>query len=287
MDGQRGIQSLERGVRIFQEMHRLGRPTTLNELAKLSSMPPSKAHRYCVSLIRTGLLRRDGRGLYGLGPFGFQLIDAEATLDHARALALEALPRLARVLGETLFLSAWGESGPRILRVADVDKPISIRPSMRYDLPLHNSATGRVFAAYLAPERLEVLIAAELETFRRESKLSGNEIASRRRALSRQLADVRRRGLARTTGERYPGLNSFAAPIFDHRGRVILALTSFGLAQAFPSSWDGAVPRALRAGADDLTYQLGGMRPINGQTAEKSKTSHVGFGSNSQNPKRA
>jgi DNA-binding IclR family transcriptional regulator len=261
MDGQRGIQSLERGVRIFQEVHRLGRPVPLNELAKLSSMPPSKAHRYCVSLIRTGLLRRDGRGLYGVGPFGFQLAQAEASLDHARTLALEALPRLARVLGETVFLSAWAETGPRILRVADADKPISIRPNMQYDLPLHNSATGRVFAAYLPEERLEALIAAELERFRRESKLPSKEIASRRRALNRHLADVRRRGLARTTGERYPGLNSFAAPIFDHNGRVILALTSFGLARAFPSSWDGVVPRALRVAADDLTNQLGGLRP--------------------------
>ena len=261
VDGQRGIQSLERGVRIFREVHRLGRPATLSEVAKLSNMPPSKAHRYCVSLIRTGLLRRDGRGLYGLGPFGFQVTHAEATLDHARTLALEVLPRLARALGETVFLSAWGESGPRILGVADADKPISIRPSMRYDLPLHNSATGRAFAAYLAPERLEALLGAELETFRREKRLPAKEIASRRRTLSRQLADVRRRGLARTTGERYPGLNSFAAPIFDRNGRVILALTSFGLAQSFPSSWDGGVPRALRAAADDLTNKLGGLRP--------------------------
>jgi DNA-binding IclR family transcriptional regulator len=261
VNGQRGIQSLELGVRMFQVVHRLGRPATLNELAKLSRMPPAKAHRYCVSLVRTGLLRRDGRGLYGIGPFGFQLAQAEASLDHARSLALGALPRLARELGETVFLSAWGETGPRILSVADADKPISIRPSMRHDLPLHNSATGRVFATYLSPARLEALLAAELESFRRKEKLSAADIASRRRAFARQLADVRRRGLARTTGERYPGLNSFAAPIFDRGGRVILVLTSFGLSPTFPPSWDGMVPRALRSAADDLTNQLGGLRP--------------------------
>jgi DNA-binding IclR family transcriptional regulator len=261
VNGQRGIQSLELGVRMFQVVHRLGRPATLNELAKLSRMPPAKAHRYCVSLVRTGLLRRDGRGLYGIGPFGFQLAQAEASLDHARTLALGVLPRLARELGETVFLSAWGETGPRILSVADADKPISIRPSMRYDLPIHNSATGRVFAAYMAPERLEKLLETELESLRRDKMILAKEIAPRRRALSRQIAEVRRRGIARTTGERYPGLNSFATPIFDRNSRVILALTSFGFAHSFPSAWEGVVPRALRAAASDLTDQLGGLRP--------------------------
>jgi DNA-binding IclR family transcriptional regulator len=258
---QRGIQSLELGVRIFQQVHRLGRPATLNELARIAGMPASKAHRYCVSLVRTGLLCRSGRGRYGIGPFGFQLTNAEASLEHARTLALEALPQLARSIGETVFVSAWGETGPRILRVADADTPISVRPNLKHDLPLHNSATGRVFAAYLPPARLDALIAAELDSFRRERKLRAAELASRRRALNRQLADVRRRGLARTTGERYPGLNSFAAPVFDRSGQVILALTSFGLASTFPSSWDGEVPRALRAAAENLTRQIGGLRP--------------------------
>jgi DNA-binding IclR family transcriptional regulator len=258
--GQRGIQSLEIGIGVFQEVHRLGRPVTLNELAKLSNMLPSKAHRYCVSLIRTGLLRRDGRGRYGVGSLGFQLGDVEASIEHARTLAIDALPQLAHALGEAVFVSAWGDTGPRILRVADADKPISIRPNTKYDLPLHNSATGRLFAAYLQPQRLEVLLGQELEALRRRDKLSAGKIASLRRLLNSQLADVRRRGLARTTGERYAGLNSFAVPVFDHNGRVLLSLTSFGLAQTFPSAWDGAVPRKLRALAEDLTAQIGGLR---------------------------
>jgi DNA-binding IclR family transcriptional regulator len=258
MNGQRGIQSLEVGVRLFQAVDRLGGSVTLGQLAKLSGMPPSKAHRYCVSLIRTGLLQRDGRGLYGMGPFGFQLAHAVTSFEHARALAIAALPRLAHDLGETAFVSAWGDTGPRILHVADADKPISIRPNTRHDLPLHNSATGRVFAAYLAPPQLESLLATEFQQFRQAGKLSAGEIAARRRAVTRQLADVRRRGLARTVGERYAGLNSFSAPIFDHNGRVVLALTSFGLAASFPSSWESRIAQALHSAAAELTLKIGG-----------------------------
>ena len=258
MNGQRGIQSLEVGVRMFQAVSRLGGSVTLGQLAKLSGMPPSKAHRYCVSLIHTGLLQRDGRGLYGMGPLGFQLAHAVSSFEHARALAVAALPRLAHDLGETAFVSAWGNTGPRILHVADADKPISIRPNTRHDLPLHNSATGRVFAADLAPAQLESLLAAEFRQIRQTDKLSAGESAARHRAVTRQLADVRRRGLARTVGERYAGLNSFSVPIFDHNGRVILALTSFGLAASFPSSWESRIAQALRTTAAELTLKIGG-----------------------------
>jgi len=257
--GQRGIQSLELGLRIFREAHQLGRPVTLNELAVLTGMSPSKAHRYCVSLRRAGLFRQDARGLYGMGTFGFQLAQTEATLEHALALAIDELPRLVRELGETVFISRWGETGPRIIQIGEADKPISIRPNSRTDLPLHNSATGRVFAAFLPATRLEALLAQELETFRRAEQLSVVELSSRRRALFRHIADIRRRGLARTTGERYPGLNSFAAPIFDHGGRVILTLTVFGLAATLASSWESQTAKTLRVAAATLTRKVAGV----------------------------
>lgn len=260
-NARRGIQSLEIGVRLFQDIHRLGRPATLNEVARLSGMPPSKAHRYCVSLIRTGLLQRDGRGLYGIGPFGFQLSHAEADRDHARVVALAALRDLVDQTGETGFLSTWGQKGPTILDVADAPKPISIRPTTKGDLPLLNTTAGWVFAAYLEAEMLKPLLDAELDAQRRSLKLSAAEIASMRQAFMRRLIDVRRRRLARGTGERHPGLNAFSAPIFDRQGRVALVITMFGLAATFSSAWDGPLAQALQVSAAELTRRIGGAAP--------------------------
>jgi DNA-binding IclR family transcriptional regulator len=257
----RGIQSLEIGVRLFQDIHRLGRPATLNEVARLSGMPPSKAHRYCVSLIRTGLLQRDGRGLYAIGPFGFQLSHADADRDHARVAALAALRELVERSGETGFVSTWGQKGPTILHVVDAPKPISIRPTTKGDLPLLITSAGWVFAAYLEAERLKPLLDAELDAHRRNLKLSAAEVASIRQTFMRRLTDVRRRRLARGTGERHPGLNSFSAPVFDREGRVVLAITMFGLAATFSSAWDGPLSQALQASAAELTRRIGGAAP--------------------------
>jgi DNA-binding IclR family transcriptional regulator len=259
---QQGIQSLEIGVKLFQELYRLSRPASLSELAKLSRMPPAKVHRYCVSLIRTGLMQQDGRGRYGIGPYGFQLSHPRANLEHARTLAAQALPQVVQRIGETVFISAWGRTGPHILKVEEPQKPISIRPNWPGDLPLWNSATGRTFAAFLPRERLEPLITAELQVQKREEKLAVAVIIARRATFDKHLVDVRRRKLARTTGERYPGLVSFAAPIFDADGNVVLALTSFGFATTLSSSWDGPVPTALKEASADLTQRIGGSVPV-------------------------
>ncbi len=254
---QQGIQSLETGIRVFRQVHELRRPATLTEIARLARMEPAKAHRYCVSLIRTGLLQQDGRGLYSVGTFGFALGRADSDLEHARALAMAALQVLVSQTQETAFVSCWGQTGPVIMKVEDAPKPIAIRPTTKGDLPLLNSATGRVFAAYMGPDDARRLAEAELEAL----GVPVRERPARHMDFVKHLEDVRKRGIARTTGERYPGLISFSAPIFDDRGHVVLALTSFGLSGSFSSRWDASVPNALRNCAARLTERIHGHKP--------------------------
>jgi len=258
---QQGIQSLEIGLSLFRELHRLQRPATLSELSKLSAMPPSKAHRYCVSLIRAGLMQQDGRGLYGIGPLCFQFGQPQTEFSRARILAIAEAAELAQETGETAFVSAWGQTGPTVLHVEEASKPFAVRPTSRGDMPLLNSATGRAFAAYLDPDRLDRLIETEMSILKREHKLSANELADRRRGFSRHLADVRKHGLARTTGERFQGINSFSAPIFNRNGEVMLTISSHGLAATFPSAWDSRIAMSLLRSARDVMRKIGGNDP--------------------------
>ena len=74
----------------------------------------------------------------------------------------------------------------------------------------------------------------------------------------RRLMDEHGIDMARTTGERDPGLISFAAPVFDGEGAVVLVVTPSGLATTISTAWGGPVPHALRCIAQELTTQIGG-----------------------------
>ncbi len=50
-----GINSLEVGLRLAKVLGEHGLPLALKDLAAKAAMPPAKAHRYLVSLIRAGL----------------------------------------------------------------------------------------------------------------------------------------------------------------------------------------------------------------------------------------
>ena len=48
-----------------------------------------------------------------------------------------------------------------------------------------------------------------------------------------------------------------AAPVFDHTGAIVLALTAIGPAGVFDSRWDGAIARALKSAAAQVSERLG------------------------------
>jgi DNA-binding IclR family transcriptional regulator len=71
------------------------------------------------------------------------------------------------------------------------------------------------------------------------------------------LADVRARRLSRAIGDPLPGINAFAAPVFDHEGAVALSVTAMGPAATFDARWTSAIAKAVLDCANDISKRLG------------------------------
>lgn len=251
----RGIQSIEVGGALLQTLVRHGGPMILKDLAREAGMPAAKAHPYLVSFGKLGLIEQDPlTGRYGLGSFALQMgLSALHGLNPLRVATPEAA-RLSDEIGQNVAIAVWGNQGPTIVSIEECSRPVHVNMRPGTVMSLLESATGRVFAAFL-PERLTgPLIRDEIARRGADGTTSARTLAD---GIDAELADVRLRRLARAVGQPIPGINAFCAPVFDHSGHIALAITAMGPAGSFDAGWDGPMARRLAACAETISRRLG------------------------------
>ena len=250
-----GIQSIEVGFRLLHVLSATNRPMMLRDIAKGAGMPAAKAHRYMVSFLRIGIVEQDpSSGRYDLGAYALELgLSGLGRLDSVR-LAGPILESLCEEIHETVALAVWGSHGATIVRIVDSGSPVTITLRPGTVLSLTRSATGRAFAAFSRAPYLKKMIDAELQLQSTEQKIAQTTI---RRQLEKVLGEIRGKGLSRASGSLTPGINGFSAPVYDHTGGMIAAITSLGSIGEFDVDWESSTARAMLEAARTLSHRLG------------------------------
>lgn len=250
-----GIQSIEVGFRLLDVLAKNNRPMMLRDIAKGAGMAAAKAHRYLVSFMRIGIVEQDsGTGRYDLGAYALELgLSGLGRLDPVR-LSGPVLDNLCEQIHETVALAVWGTHGATIVRIVDAGSPITITLRPGTVLSLSRSATGRAFAAFCRSPFLKKMIDLELQEQAESSKTA---ITTCRRQLEKVLTEIREHGFSRASGSLTPGINGFSAPVFDHTGHMVAAITSLGSVGEFDVEWDSATGKAMLKAAADLSHRLG------------------------------
>lgn len=247
MGRQAGVNSLEIGLRLAGVLAQTGLPEALKDLAAKAGMPPAKAHRYLVSLIRAGLAEQDFEsGRYRLGPLALELgLGALRGLDVLK-LGGEAVAELRTATDETVMLCIWGNRGPVVVRWEESTRPVATNVRAGWVMPLANSATGRLFAAYLPQSATAPLLKEEFD-----------RMPQARAGYPALLRDIRARGLSRVEGDLLRGVSGIAAPVFGRAGAIVAALTLVGIQGTIDIGWKGDMARALKQAAERLSRRLG------------------------------
>lgn len=244
-----GIQSVEVAAEILQALAGGGGQMPLRDIAAATGMHRGKVHRYLISLTRTGLVSQDSAtGQYAIGPLALAVgLAALRRIDPLRA-AQAVLPELRAQANETVVLAIWGDMGATVIALEESAWPVTLNVRVGSVLPLAASAVGQVFAAYLQPGILAPVLKRE----------RGSKPAALPASLQpADLAQVRRRGIARVQGSLLPGLNAMAAPVFEHRGKLSSVLGLVGRQESLDVGWNSPAAAALRTSAERLSTELG------------------------------
>lgn len=248
-----GIQSVEIGMTLLTALSQSLVPESLANLARACAMSRTKAHRYLTSLERCGYIEREpGTVRYRLGGASVRLgLAALSQLDFTR-FGSEQLAEVCQEVGETVFLSVWGQHGPTIVRWEDTGRPIAVNVRVGSVMPLIQSATGRVYGAFMPKAVISPFVSKELKAG------LGTQIGIKTEAEATKLfAAVFSEGFGRATGSFLPGINSVAMPVFGESGKLVGAITALGLKGVFDDDGDSHAVKTLWTWSQRLSARLG------------------------------
>jgi IclR family KDG regulon transcriptional repressor len=224
----------------------------VSELAKALSFPKSSTSALVSTMAEQGLLRRTSAGRYKLG---WRVMALSQVLLSTTDFRIEARPIMDSLIGrfgETVHLATL-ECG-QVIYVDKLQGTRAVQVSVTgvgCRLPAHCSGVGKVILADRPWE--EVL---QILTNRGMPALTANTITTPE-AFKAELERVAAQGYAYDMEEAVEELCCVAAPIYDHRGEVVAALSLSIPAYRFQPRQDQyrlAVVGAARQISENLGY---------------------------------
>jgi IclR family transcriptional regulator, carbohydrate utilization repressor len=226
------IQVLERAFAVLDTLAAHPEPVSLKDIGLATGLHPSTAHRILNDLVLGRFVDRPHAGTYRLGMRLLQLGNlVKARLD-VREAALVPMRELHRLTNQPVNLSM--RQGDDIIYV---ERAYSERSGMQVvraiggRAPLHLTSVGKLFLAHDDPARVR--------SYASRTGLSGhtrNSITELPR-LERELANVRKTGIARDDEELELGVRCMAAGIFDDQGTLLAGLSVSAPAERLEESW--------------------------------------------------
>ncbi len=211
--------SAERSLRLLARLAREGRALSLADLAADLALPKGTAHRLCAQLLETGFIARDiYERDFVVGPALRKLSFDTLTHGTVRGLRHQVLTELVKEVGETCNFTTL--DGASVLYLDRVEAPWPWRLTLEVGehVPLHCTASGKMFMA-LMPARQRELLISELSLV----AMTDATITSRAQLLL-ECESIARAGYSLDRQEFIDGLLALAVPVCDENGIMRAAL---------------------------------------------------------------
>jgi DNA-binding IclR family transcriptional regulator len=244
-----GTQAIRRAVAVLKAFNAASAPTP-QDISQRTGLNRSTVYRLLSALEQEGLVASDGAGRYRLGPDLAVLGTLALRQLSLRDVALPHLRTLAQRSGETIDLDIL--HGDSVLLVEEVtgEHLLSASSNIGALYPAHCTATGKLLLAELPAAALEALLARPLEP-------RGPHSITDPVALLAELRASQARGYATSYEELEAHLHAVAAPIRDHTGRAVAALSISGPAARLPRRREPALAHMLLDTCAEISHALG------------------------------
>jgi len=244
------VRSVVRALDVMDALGKARGPMTLAAVARQVGMHPTTTLRMLESLRVRDMVRAGARG-YEVGPATLELGKSYLGRISISRFAYEAVEALAAQVDETASVGVLDESQVLYIAIAHGHGELGIQSAPYARHPVYCTALGKALLVDEPAERVAAMLAAEPLV-----ALTANTITDPVRWQAK-LAEVAARGYALDEEERLPGVLCVAAPIRDHEGKIIAAISISGPASRIRHAGIGTLAAAVIDAAAATGAKLG------------------------------
>ena len=214
------IKVLDKSLSVLELLLQKGSSMNMIELSEKLGFYPSTTHRILDTLKHWGYVEQDSHTQkYQLGLKALELGMAKL---HQMDLVREASPYLKELVNqcnETVHLGVLEEGEVLYLAKEESSQTIRMISYVGKRAFLHCTALGKILLAYMSEEEREKILED-----RELPRLTENTITDKRE-LEKELSKVREQSFALDREENEKDVRCVAAPIRNHQGKVIAAIS--------------------------------------------------------------
>ncbi len=191
-------------------------------------------------------------GLYRLGICLFEMGSRAVKGFDFYKVSRPHLEELVKETGQSAHLVIHDEGEAFYLNKIESTRAFITQPSsIGTRMPMHCTAVGKVLLAYMGKEQAEDILDKKGLI-----KKTSNTITSKESLFS-ELENIRRRGYAVDNEEIQEGLRCIAAPLCDHSGQIIAAISVSGLVSQFNDNRESFFITELFRASSAISQDLG------------------------------
>jgi DNA-binding IclR family transcriptional regulator len=245
------VPALERALTVLECLSQSRKGYSVSELSRRLGLPKSSVHLILRTLERRGYLQKQSAG--GRYRFGMKLIAlSRAALDgvELRDQARPPLAALSQRTGLTVHMGVLERSEIVIIERIESASSVRVVSWIGRRMDLNSTAVGKALIAHL-PE-------ADFDAEVRASQLARHNdrtIASMS-ALRRELDRVRQLGYAICDEEDEIGVRCVGAPILNHHGYAVAAISVAGTTTQIPPDRVVELGAQVKAAAAEISSKV-------------------------------
>jgi IclR family transcriptional regulator, KDG regulon repressor len=252
------LSSVANSIRLAKAFSESEFEMGISALALKLGLAKSTVHRLATTLVEYDILEQNREnGKYRLGLALFELGTLVRRKMDVMSEAQQQIHALADLTGETVQLAILDHLSVLYIRIRESRQAVRMSSGLGSRAPAHCTSVGKALLAFQPPEIVKQVMELGLKRY------TANTITEPGPLLE-ELAQIRTKGYAIDDEEIESGLRCVAAPIRDHSGQVVAAISVAAPVQRMTRKTIQATIPSVQASGEAISRRLGYLPSLSG-----------------------